>query len=328
MAKFGIIGGGAWGLAVAIKSAESGHDVCVWAHSELTAKSILNHKSSKRLPGVSLPDLKASQSLSEVCVGVDTVIVALASQHIKSVLTQLELEPSQTIVLLSKGLLDGEKSPFISDYVRSLFPKNSVMMLSGPNIAIEIAQGKPAASVIAGEDLSLVQSIQNELSSNNFRLYGSSDLKGVECGGIFKNVIAIAAGLCDGLACGDNAKAALMTRGLGEMQKVATFFNGQVETLTGLSGMGDMMTTCLSKNSRNRSFGELLGRGDQAQIDAFTAEKTVEGARTVQLLAEKYPELLRQCPIMAMVHAVLFGTVSPTDAITQLMTRNLISEDE
>ena len=328
MAKFGIIGGGAWGLAVAMKCVESGHNVSVWAHSESSVKSISIEKSSNRLPGIVLPELKASQSLSEVCDRADTIVVALASQHIQAVLGQLVLSPSQSIILLSKGLLEREKSPFISDYVRSLFPKNPIMSLSGPNIAIEIAEGKPAASVIAGDNMALVKKVQGQLSSKNFRLYGSSDLRGVECGGIFKNVIAIAAGLCDGLECGDNAKAALMTRGLGEMQKVSTFFNGSVETLTGLSGMGDMMTTCLSVSSRNRSYGELLGRGDQSQIDAFTREKTVEGARTVTLLAEIYPDLLRQCPIMTIVHEVVIGNVSPKGAITQLMTRDLISEDD
>ena len=278
MAKFGIIGGGAWGLAaVAMKCVESAHNVSVWVHSEASAASISSQKKSKRLPNIELPQLAASQSLSEVCDGADTIVIALASQHIQAILSQLVLNPSQSIVLLSKGLLEGEKSPFISDYVRSLFPKNPIMSLSGPNIAIEIAQGKPAASVIAGEDEGLVQKIQSELSSKNFRLYGSSDLRGVECGGIFKNVIAIAAGLCDGLDCGDNAKAALMTRGLGEMQKLSTFFNGQIETLTGLSGMGDMMTTCLSKNSRNRSFGELLGVEIKLKLRRFRRKKQWKG---------------------------------------------------
>ena len=328
MAKIGILGAGAWGLSVALKLANPENIIQIWAHSKGSVDAINNTQRSKRLVGISLPEqLKASTSIQEVVADKDVIIVAVASAHLESVLDQIsELSEGTPFVILSKGLLDNETSFFISDLCLSKFPSQPYAVLSGPNIALEIAQGKPAASVLACTEEACAVSLQTLLSGPNFRVYRTRDVRGVECGGIFKNVIAIAAGICDGLNCGDNAKSALMTRGLGEIQRVAHYFGGRPETINGLSGLGDMMTTCLSSHSRNRSFGESCANADLVVRDAYMNQNTVEGQRTIKLLVDRHPTVLADCPIMSTVYDVLYRQLSPEEAIQKLMLRNLIPE--
>ncbi len=330
MAKIGILGAGAWGLSVAIKAANNGHGITLWGHSETSVSGINNTHQSPRLTGVSLPsELSATQDLTELVAGIDLLVIAVASSYLEGLIEQLPALPQGIpLVILSKGLLERDASFLISDFFKQKFPSHPYAVLSGPNIALEIAQGKPAASVLACEDNKTAEWLQSIFSGPDFRLYRSTDVRGVECGGIFKNVIAIAAGICDGLDCGDNAKAALMTRGLSEIQRVAVFFGGRLETVGGLSGLGDMMTTCLSPHSRNRSFGEACVQTDISNRETFMFENTVEGQRTISLLATRYPELLKDCPIMTAVYDVLYRQLDPQDAIRQLMDRELISESD
>lgn len=330
MAKLGILGAGAWGLSVAIKLVNQGHQVLVWAHSETSVNTLRSQHQSERLQGIQIPEsISFTNSLEDIATHAEVIVIAVASAYLEDLMARLPQIPAQVpMVVLTKGLLEQEDSIFISDLYHKQFPNRTYAVLSGPNIALEIAQGKPAASVLACDDNAQAERLQSIFSGDNFRIYRSNDVRGVECGGIFKNVIAIAAGMCDGLRCGDNAKSALMTRALGEMQRLCDFFGGNPETIIGLSGLGDLMTTCLSQHSRNRRFGEACVQADATGRESFMASNTVEGQRTIKLLANRHPELLQECPIMTAVYNVLYEQLEPPDAIQQLMGRDLISESD
>lgn len=324
MTRIGILGSGAWGTTIAWLLGQNKHTVTIWSRNMTIIDDINNnHKNSAYLPNTQLPiSVSASNNLAEVVTNKDLCIFAIPSKSY-TILDSLahSLDQTTPLLLATKGLTDSQNYVFCSDYAQSIITSD-IAVLSGPNLANEIASTQPAASVVASKNNQINQTIQTLLSSSRFRVYSSSDIRGVEFGGIFKNVIAIAAGISDALNLGINSKSALITRGLKEMVTIGTAFGGKKETFHGLSGLGDLMATCYSSMSRNWQYGY------QKINSSASIEKpnTVEGIRTIERL---YPECKRlglETPILSEMIELLFNNKSPQKAIESLMSRKLKTE--
>lgn len=312
MKSVGVIGAGAWGSTIAKILAENGCKVHLWSYQVLP----------EQLPH---PEVFVTTKMSEAVEGVEGVVIALASAHFRA-LDELGAVQVPSLIL-SKGLMSGEESMFITDYLRKRALFTELAVLSGPNLAKEISEGKPAATVVASHSPELATAFQSVLSNGYFRVYTSSDVRGVELGGILKNVIAIAAGMIDGYQWGNNAKSALITRGLQEMCLIGAEFGCQPATFFGLSGLGDLMTTATSPLSRNWQFGAAFAKGERDSDDALaSSEKVVEGARTSQLLQPFIVEKNLDCPIFSGIYEILFNHASAKDILSQLMERPLKPE--
>ncbi|MDA1353155.1 MAG: NAD(P)H-dependent glycerol-3-phosphate dehydrogenase [bacterium] len=328
MAKIGVIGAGAWGLTIAKACAQNKNDVTVWAYMQDDADAINNEHKVARLPNVSLPiNVVATTSLTTAVKDQDGIIIALASDHVglcKDIAPHFNADTP--VLVLTKGLLENCGHIFVSEYIIEALKPNHFAVLSGPNIAIEIAQEKLAATVIAGTDMQTAEWFQARINRPYFRPYTATDIKGVEFGGVLKNAIALAAGICDALDLGTNAKSALITRGLSEMTQIATLWGAKKDTLVGLSGLGDLITTCMSPNSRNNSFGRQLTSTDAVQKALRENTNTTEGVKTVRIVANTIPESQLEIPIFRAIARVLDGKVDPRQAISGLMSRHLKAE--
>lgn len=329
MAKIGVIGCGAWGVTIGKIADENHHHVQIWCHNTDFEKSINEAHLLPTLPQVQLPStLKATTNLDKLVADSDYLVFAVASNFVDIILNiQKAYKPNTPILILTKGLLENKNTFFVSDYIAQILGTNqSIAVLSGPNLALEIAQKLPAATVIASEQESVAAQFQHILSNPYFRVYRSTDLKGVVLGGILKNIIAIAAGAIDGLSLGDNAKSALMARGLQEMIRFGKIFNAKTDTFFGLSGLGDLITTCSSPQSRNFQVGFQIAK--TAQFPDFTKNNTqiaegVKSAKIVFHLAKQYDV---EMPITAEIYTVLYENKSIQSAIYDLMTRTLKTE--
>lgn len=328
MSKIGVIGAGAWGTTIAKACAENGNSVTIWAYMQDDVDAINNTHVCDRLPNVTLPhNISATNQLESAVSNQDGIIIALASDHVGLCADIQPLFNTKIPVLaLTKGLLENSDHLFVSDYIKDALKPQRFAVLSGPNIAIEIAQEKPAATVIAGTDEGTAKWFQERINRPYFRPYTATDIKGVEFGGVLKNAIAIAAGLSDALELGSNAKSALITRGLSEITQIATYWGAQKETLSGLSGLGDLITTCTSPNSRNYSFGYQLTSRDAVQKALAANTKTTEGVKTVRIVANTIPKDTLEIPIFRAIAKMLEGGLDPRDAIESLMTRDLKAE--
>ena len=318
-----VCGAGAWGTSIANLLAQNGNDVRIWAYEKITVENINQHHRHEGLGDAKLSDrLVATQNLGSLLDSADALVVGLASLHL-SVLLDLDLNKLRQIpiLILTKGLSEEIDRPFLSDYLANLLDHDRLAVLSGPNLAYEIANGYPSSTVVASRRLDDAQLFQTALSSEIFRVYTQDDVRGVECGGVFKNVIAIAGGMSDGLELGENAKAALITRGLLEIAQIATFFGGKEKTCYGLSGLGDLILTAQSARSRNRTFGEEWARGNRDD-----GGKTVEGRTTLTRLMPQLETQSLDLPIMRGVYAVLNDGKDPKAVFQQLMTRSLKAE--
>lgn len=303
MSSVAILGGGAWGATLARLAHEHGHTVRVWSRS-------------------------GDLSLEEAIVGADVLLSCLPMAAVETVSCQIRaigLEAKSVLVSTTKGLDRGTAQP-PSHVWRNHFPEHSLVVLSGPNLAAEITRGLPAATVVASADEAAVTFIQGCFASERFRVYTSTDWRGVELGGVLKNVIALAAGVSDGLGLGSNAKAALITRGMTEMIRVGIHWGGEAGTFYGLSGLGDLLTTCYSALSRNYRIGFALGEGKAlpAILDGFVG--TAEGVYTAPVLARYAHGVGLDVPITDQVCALLAGTTPPTEALMALMSRRLREE--
>ncbi len=334
--KTAILGAGAWGTALAIVHGRKQRgEVALWAHESEVVEGINSrHENSHFLPGQSIPSqVRATTSLQEALPDADLVISVMPSLHCRAVMLQAaaHLSASCFIVSATKGVEEGSllrMSEVIADVMqqqRGFAP--AIGALSGPSFAKEVAAGDPTALTIASADDALAQSVQTEMSDSTLRIYTSSDVVGVELGGALKNVIAIAAGVCRGLGLGHNASAALITRGLAEMTRLAVACGGRAETLAGLAGLGDLVLTCTGDLSRNRSVGVALGEGRKlAEIVVSMEGKVAEGVFTVNAamgLAERYGI---EMPITVQMYAVLHDGKPPREAMHDLMTRRAKSE--
>ncbi|GHG11016.1 glycerol-3-phosphate dehydrogenase [NAD(P)+] [Deinococcus piscis] len=318
--KVAVLGAGGWGTALALALLRAGRsEVVLWARREAAAQELRSARENvPYLPGVSLPaGLHITSSLDEAVAGAELALVVTPSVGVPDLLA--ELPPELPLVLCAKGLGPGGER--LSDLARAQgFTRLAV--LSGPNHAEEIGRGLPAATVIASDDPALAARVQTLLQSASLRPYTSGDPTGVELGGVLKNVLAVAAGMVDGLRLGDNAKASLLTRGLPEMAHYLAWAGAQPGTLYGLSGLGDLMATASSRHSRNRAAGEALALGEQPEQGG----KVVEGLRTARLLHDWGKQHGTELPIIHAVSRVAAGEWTAQQAVGALMDREAKAE--
>ena len=319
--KVGLLGGGSWGTTVASLVSRNA-PVTLWARNPATVEEInTHHSNSTYLPGAKLPvKLKASNDIAETVSGADVVIMGIPSQNFRSVLEEVKkhIRPWVPVISLTKGLeLDTRKR--MTEIITEVLPGHPVGVLTGPNLAREIMAGQAAASVIAMEDDIIVRELQSIFKSGLFRVYTNNDVIGCELGGVLKNIIAIAVGMGDGQGAGDNTRSALITRGLAEVTRLGVAMGGRAETFSGLAGMGDMIATCTSPQSRNRHVGVELGKGRSMQEIVDEMVMVAEGAKSapaVMALAEKYGI---EMPIASDVYRVLSGDETASRAFRGLL---------
>ncbi len=325
MHTIAVLGAGGWGTALAVHLARTGHDVRLWARdAALVARMREVRENTTYLPGVALPSLVTpSTSIADALSNASMLVVAVPSHGLRATLASAvpHLPPSIPIVSTVKGLEQDtllRMSEVISQEVESNHP---VVALSGPSFAAEFARGLPTVVVVASTDRHAAHHVQHEFRNRSFRLYLSQDVVGVELGGALKNVIAIAAGTVESLGLGHNAMAALITRGLAEMSRLATAMGGSGETLAGLSGLGDLVLTCTGELSRNRQIGIELGHG-RSLADILSGMKMVaEGVRTTKVALQLGERHQIELPITSQMAEVLDGRKSPRDAVEDLMLR-------
>lgn len=325
MKNITVIGSGSWGTALAIILTKHGHTVKMWARSQNAVDEInQKHTIHKYLPGIILPDtLTATTDRAAALEGAEIVISAVPSRAVRQTMTDFAplLLPNMVIVNVAKGLEDGSLLR-LSQVIQECVPQCEVCVLSGPSHAEEVAREIPTTCLIASENEEVAKMVQSEFMNPRFRIYTNTDVIGVEMGAALKNIIALAAGINDGLGFGDNSKAALMTRGIAEMKRLGIAMGGKAETFAGLSGIGDLIVTCTSMHSRNRRAGILLGQGKSLQETLDTVQMVVEGVNTVQAachLADKYHVDL---PITRAINDVLFHGKNVETAVLELMTRD------
>ena len=321
--RVAVIGAGSWGTAVAAIAATNTPTV-LWARRDDLAKTIANdHCNPRYLPGISLPDrLEATSSLSEALVGATAVVMGVPSHGFRDILTELRpsLPAGVPIVSLSKGV-EQETLKRMTEVVLEVAPGHPTGVLTGPNLAKEIMAGYPAASVVAMTDPAVSAELQQLFSTDTFRVYTNDDVVGCEVAGALKNVMAIASGMADGMGFGDNTRAALITRGLAELTRLGVALGGEPLTFSGLAGMGDLVATCISAQSRNRHVGEELGKG--RTVDEITAEMNMvaEGIKTSKAVLDLARRVGIEMPIAEQVVAVLYDGKKARDVIAALMTR-------
>jgi glycerol-3-phosphate dehydrogenase (NAD(P)+) len=322
-----VVGGGAWGTALASHCARAGLAVRLWAREPEVAQAINGrHENALFLPGVPLPkELVAFSRLGDALEDAEAALVVVPSEFSRGIYRELRpvLPPGAVLVSATKGL---EKDTLrrMSEVAAEEAPGHPCAVLSGPSFALEVARALPTAVVAAAEDHAVAQRIQRALATRTFRVYSSEDVVGVELAGALKNVIAIAAGIVDGLGFGHNTVAALITRGLAEIGRLAEALGGRPETLSGLAGLGDLVLTCTGALSRNRRVGQGLGRG--LSLADAGAGLVAEGVRTTLVACDLARREGIEMPIAAQMKAVLYEHTSPRDALEALMLRSLKRE--
>lgn len=328
--RVAVIGAGSWGTALAVHASRAGHEVLLWAREPEVVEGInRQHRNPLFLREVLLPEkVAATSSLAQAGSWAEVIFFVVPVQFARQVLRELRLHLSAhcAVVSASKGIEVGSLQRMDELVAQELrLPLDQFVALSGPTFAKEVAAGLPAAAVLAGQRAELVQQLQEAFSTPCLRLYRSADVVGVELAGALKNVIAIAAGMATGLGLGHNALAALLTRGLHEIARLGMRLGGQPETFRGLAGMGDLVLTCTGQLSRNRAVGERLGRGEPlAQV--LQGREVAEGVATAPAAAELARRHGVDMPITFAVEAILEEKLSPREAVTALMTRQLKEE--
>jgi glycerol-3-phosphate dehydrogenase (NAD(P)+) len=319
--KITVLGAGAWGTALAQLLCDGKNVVTLWGHNANHLADLEKSGRNERyLPGIELSrDLKFEKELSRAVAGAELVVVAVPSKAFREI-SQSLTNFSGTIVSVTKGI-EHETGLTMCGVLAQTASQAKLAALSGPTLALEVALGIPTAIVAASEDSATAAAVQKLFHRPTFRVYASGDLSGVEFGGALKNVIAIAAGVCDGLGFGDNSKAALVTRGLAEMRRLGVTSGAQSETFSGLSGLGDLMVTCFSKLSRNRGFGERLGRGEKVEAIVASTKSVAEGFPTARSAFELARKLKIETPIIGEVHAMLYENKNPAQALQDLIGR-------
>ena len=329
MAKVTVLGAGSWALGLSILLSDNGHDVTVWSAVPDEINILREkHENPKYLPGVTIPErIYLTTDLNEAVADKDVIVSAVASKFTRSTVHRLQglIPEGQIIVNVAKGLESGTLYT-LKQVIEDELPCADVYVLSGPSHAEEVSRRLPTVVTIAGDNHENAKFLQEIFASAVFRVYTSEDALGVELGGSLKNVIALAAGVADGIGYGDNIKAALITRGMKEMARLALKMGAQAETLYGLSGMGDLIVTCASMHSRNRRAGILIGQGKSMEEAIKEVNMVVEGivsAQAARDLAAKYDV---EMPIVAAVNKVLFEGLDPRTAVSNLMTRDFGKE--
>ena len=330
MANVGVLGAGSWGTALSVLLTENGHQVTVWSIDE-NEVNMLNEKREhvQKLPGVKLPDsMVVTTDLEGTVKGKDFLVLAVPSPFTRSTAKKMApfVAEGQIIVDVAKGIEEATLLT-LSKQIEEEIPQADVAVLSGPSHAEEVGRKLPTTCVIGEKTRKTAEYLQSMFISPVFRVYTSPDILGIELGGSLKNVIALAAGIADGLGYGDNTKAALITRGIAEITRLGVKMGGRIETFSGLTGIGDLIVTCASVHSRNRKAGYLMGQGMSMQEAMDEVKMVVEGvysAKAAAKLAEKYGVSM---PIVDEVNAVLFDGKSPAEAVNDLMMRESRSEN-
>ena len=322
-----VVGGGAWGTALAAHCVRAGLPVRLWIReAEVAAAVNEGHENTAYLPGVPLPEgLSASDRLDEALEGADAILFVVPSEYARGLFRRIRplLAPGAAVVSATKGI-ETDTLRRMTEVAAEEVPGHPLAVLSGPSFALEVARALPTAVVVASADLAVAEQVQRALATAAFRVYSSEDVVGVELAGALKNVIAIAAGLVDGLGYGHNTVAALITRGLAEITRLAVALGARPETLAGLAGLGDLVLTCTGALSRNRRVGQGLGRG--LPLAEASAGMVAEGVRTTLAacaLAERHGV---EMPIALQMKAVLYGGKPAGEALDELMLRSLKRE--
>lgn len=324
MAKISILGGGSWGIALAVLLHKNGHEITVWSALEPEIEMLRSTHEHKMLPGVKLPeDMRFTTDDEEAVKGRDLLVMAVASSYTRQTAKRLSpyVVQGQKIVNVAKGIEDHTLMT-LSEIVEQEIPGADVAVLSGPSHAEEVSRGIPTTIVVGATTRETAEYLQNLFMNDVFRVYTSSDVLGMELGGALKNVVALAAGIADGLGYGDNTKAALITRGIAEISRLGTAMGARFETFCGLTGIGDLIVTCASMHSRNRRAGILIGQGKTMEEAMAEVQMVVEGvysAKAAMGLSEKYHV---QLPIIEQVNKVLFEGKTASEAVKDLMLRD------
>jgi glycerol-3-phosphate dehydrogenase (NAD(P)+) len=325
MSRVAVLGGGAWGTALAMQMRRAGHDVRLWARDAQMVAAIRQGENPRYLPGVRVDaGIEATTGSAEALDGANCVLAVTPAQVLRDVLTAVRSDVRQGVplVLCAKGI-EHETGLLLSQIAGEFLPGNPVAALSGPSFAADLAKGLPTAVVIAARDEALAASLAQSFSTERFRCYSTDDLVGVEIGGALKNVFAIAAGAVTGAGLGASAQAAMVTRGFVELRRIAQAYGAEPETVMGLSGLGDLLLSCASAQSRNFSYGLALGRGESLEHRPLA-----EGVATASIAARIARERGIDAPIISAVAAILAGRLTINDAVSGLMTRPLRAEAE
>ena len=327
MPKVGVVGTTSWGTTLGIIIARLGTDVSIWARTELEAATLESARQNERfLPGVEFPEsLSVSASQTEALSNADIVLIVVPSRTFRANIRQVcgALRDDAILVSATKGL-ETRTGKRMSEVLADELPAgmhNGICALSGPNLSREIIAGKPASTVIASANFDAARAAQSAINSNLFRVYTNEDITGVEFGGALKNIIALAAGVCDGMNYGDNAKATVITRGLAEIGRLAESAGANPLTLSGLAGMGDLIATCSSTLSRNHYFGMRLASGDSPEEISASMDNVAEGVDTIQGAITVARRLGVEIPIAEAMYSVIFERVPIERAVSQLLER-------
>lgn len=321
-----VLGSGSWGTALAtVLARNSPNDIWMWGREEAVIAEIsTQHTNNTYLPGIVLPqNIKGTTDLKLALSKARDILIAIPSKAFPEVLSTLKplLKPEQRIVWATKGLEPGRGRFLDQVLIEQLGPQQVFAILSGPSFAAEVARNLPTAVTIASKDQQFSQDLLDAFHAENFRVYLSTDIIGVQVGGVIKNILAVASGVCDGLGFGANARAALITRGVAEMLRFGKVLGAQTETLLGLAGIGDVILTCTDDQSRNRRFGLAIAKGSDIKVAQEQIGQIVEAAHNTAEVCKIAAQHKIEMPIAEQVHKVLTGEVTPKQAVSNLLTR-------
>jgi glycerol-3-phosphate dehydrogenase (NAD(P)+) len=330
--KISVLGAGGWGTTLAILLHYNGHNVTLWEYKKSYARHLLKKRiNTDYLPGIKIPkEILITSDIEESTDNKNLIVMAVPSQFLRDVIKKINYHTIEDTILVSvsKGI---EKNTLMtmSQMLKDVFShinENQIGVISGPSHAEEVSQMVPTAVVAASVDIETSKAIQAAFMTSYFRVYASTDILGVELGGAFKNIIAIGAGIIDGAGFGDNTKAAIMTRGVAEISRLGLAMGARPETFAGLSGMGDLIVTCMSRHSRNRYVGEEIGKGKKLKQILNSMEQVAEGVETTRSAKQLAAKIEIETPITNEVYKILFEDKDPVKATTDLMTRDMKTE--
>ncbi len=324
-----VIGDGGWGTALALLLHENGHRIKVWGpFRENIDATIEFHENKAFLPGIEIPhDIDWTAEAAEAVTGAEMVVMAVPTKFYAGVASSFgpHIPKAAQVVSVSKGF-DPATLQRMSELASRLFPRSSIAVLSGPSHAEEVARGIPTAVVVASDDARQAGALQEAFGNKRFRVYTSTDVAGVELGGALKNVIAVAVGISDGMGFGDNTRAALITRGLAEITRLGVALGARAETFAGLSGMGDLVVTCTSSHSRNRSVGERLGKGETIDEILGGMKQVAEGVTNCKVARKIAREAGIEAPVTEEVYNIIYKNKDPRTAVDSLLSRDFKPE--
>ena len=330
--KISVLGAGGWGTTLAILLHYNGHNVTLWEYKKSYARHLIKKRvNTDYLPGIEIPDeILITSDIEEASDDKNLIVMAVPSQFLRDVVKEIDFHQIKESILVSvsKGI-ENKSLMTMSQILKDVFHninKNQIGVLSGPSHAEEVSKRIPTAVVAASTDIETAKTIQAAFTTSYFRVYASTDILGVELGGAFKNIIAIGAGIIDGAGVGDNTKAAIMTRGVAEISRLGLAMGASPETFAGLSGMGDLIVTCMSRHSRNRFVGEQIGKGKKLKQILKSMEQVAEGVETTRSAKQLAAKRNIETPITNEVYKILFEDKDPVKATTDLMTRDMKSE--